>query len=310
MVSKVLVETIDKKSFVDIPACVPAVKFPLPKVGITNRPHYIHVQDPFTDEATRLFSKIEVFFNLPANQRGLHMSRIEECLHDISTEKELSLIDWIDKFSEQLLKKQKQQKCIVQLDTQYEKTTKKNQSQIISNELINLHTAITRDKATTSTCIGVTVPFINACPCTQRWGMRDFHKKLLDAGYDQATAEELMHMAPLQAHTNLGKATLKIHSADITHSQIYDLLDNSVPIVRELLKGMDEHGLVKQAHQKGQFCEDNARAIVQAVCHELDGLIENDVLIEISVKVEESVHFHNLYAEIVSTFGNLKENLE
>ncbi len=301
-----LIETIDQKSFVDIPASTPAVQFPLPKVGITNRPHYIHIQDPFTDEPNCLLSEIKVFFSLPAGQRGLHMSRIEECLHNISTQRELSLTDWLNQLAQQLLQKQEQQKCIIQLETQYEKITKKNTSQILSHELIKLHTTITKEESSTAMCIGMTVPFINACPCTQRWGMREFYKKLIDAGYDQVTAEKLMHIAPLQAHTNLGKATLKIHSADITHSQIYDLLDNSVPIVRELLKGVDEHTLVQQTHKEGQFCEDNVRAIVQTVCQRLDGTIDNNTLIEITVEIEESVHFHNLYAEVISTFADLK----
>ncbi len=309
VVPKLLIENINTKSFVDIPASLPAVKFPLPKVGITNRPHYIHVQDPFTQEATRLFSNIKIFFSLRADQRGLHMSRIEECLYDISAEKNLSLPDWIDKLAEQLLIKQAQNKCVVDIETHYEKTIEKNTSQIPSHELIKLHTSITKEESATSKWVGVEVPFINACPCTQRWGMRDFHKKLIDAGYDRAKAEELMLMAPLQAHTNLGRAKLKIHSSAITHKQIYDVLDNSVPIVRELLKGMDEHAVVREVHRQGQFCEDNARSIVQTLCHHLDGVIDNDVLMEIVVEVDESVHSHNLYAEIVSNFGDLKDDI-
>ena len=310
MTTKVLCETIDDKSFVDVPAAIPAVKFPLPKVGITRRPFYINIQDPFSKEPTLLLSELKIFFSLPATQRGLHMSRIEECLNNMASKSILSLNDWITQLSKTLLAKQQQLDCIIELEMQYEKATTKNPSKILSHEIIKLNTSAIANQNEINIATGITVPFINACPCTQRWGMREFYKKLINLGYDHSEAEKLIVIAPLQAHTNLGKASLKIWNNHITHSQIYDLLDNSLPIVRELLKGPDEHDLVQKAHQEGQFCEDNIRSIISEVCSKLENVIENADKVEIIVEVEESVHSHNLYAEITSTFGELKDNLE
>ena len=234
------------------------------------------------------------------------MSRIEECLNQLP---EMPLLEWMAQLSERLITSQQLQNCEVYLDAHYTKPITKNQSGILSEELIELHNGIKRVGDKVEVCSGLTVPFINACPCTQRWGMREFYEELIAHGYEPERAEMLMHKAPLQAHTNFGKASLKIWSEHATHAQLYAVLDRAVPIVRELLKGMDEHTLVRQAHKDGQFCEDNARAVVQEVVNEFDSKVEDTSLIEITVDVEESVHFHNLHSQVTSQFGDLKRNL-
>ena len=302
-------KSIQEKSFVDIPASLPAVRFPLPRVGVSNRPCYIQIKDPFTGEKTRLFGNVKILFGLPGDQRGVHMSRIEECLSAMDSQLNLSLSEWSQRLSEQLIEKQELLDCALYLDAHYEKLTTRNPSKKTSHEMIMLYTAIERNRDSFSVCAGVRVPFINACPCTQRWGMREFYNQLIEAGYDSAEAQVLMAKAPLQAHTNLGHASIKIWSEKATHAALYNLLDRAVPIVRELLKGMDEHALVKHAHQQGQFCEDNARSIVREVIAEFDGKLEDSARLEIRVEVEESVHFHNLCAEIESTFGDIQKEM-
>jgi GTP cyclohydrolase FolE2 len=270
----------------------------------------VTIQDPFTHRSTRLFGKIEVFFGLPATQRGVHMSRIEECLLSMDSEKDLALSTWMKELSNKLLSTQELTQCTVSLDLHYDKATGRNVSRTLSQELLTLHSAIERNEESVRTCTGLTVSFINACPCTQRWAMREFFQRLLEQGYDTIQAENLMYDAPLQAHTNLGKASLKIWSDQATHQRLYDVVAQAVPIVRELLKGVDEHALVSQAHRDGQFCEDNARALVREVLIEFDGTLEDDTLLEINVDVAESVHFHNLSTEINSSFGDLRANFK
>lgn len=306
MVTKLSINSIHTKSFVDVPSSKPAVRFALPRVGITNRPCYVQVQDPFTGRNSRLFGKLGVFFGLLADQRGVHMSRIEECLSAMPA---LPLSEWSEQLSENLIASQGLPECSVQLDLQYAKSTNKNLSEILSDELIELHSAVDRRVDGTEICVGLTVPFINACPCTQRWGMREFYRELIAQGFEEDKAESIMRKAPLQAHTNLGKATLKIWSREVEHFALYNILNRAVPIVRELLKGIDEHVLVKHAHREGQFCEDNARAIVKEVFNEFDGKLEDSASIEITVDVEESVHFHNLHTQVLCQFGDLRKNL-
>lgn len=307
--SPIAFQSIDDKQFVDVPASVPAVKLTLPKVGVTRRPHYIQVRDPFTNVSARMWSDINVFFTLPRNQRGVHMSRIEDCLQAISEQKDLCLSEWIECLSEQLLRSQQLEQCMVDVTTHCEKDTDRNQSGRTSCEIINLHTRIERSLEEKRLWSGVTVPFINACPCTQRWAMREFYRHLIDAGYDRKSAEELVKRAPLQAHTNGGSASLIIGSDQVNHKEIYDLLDGTLPIVRELLKGQDEHSLVSHAHQDGQFCEDNIRSIVAAVVDRFDGKIEDTASIEVVVEVNESVHFHNLHSAISGSLGSFKDQL-
>ena len=60
---------IEDPSFIEVPGSVPTVQVPIQQVGITNRPHYINVLDPFTGEPTRLFADMMLSLSLPAHER-------------------------------------------------------------------------------------------------------------------------------------------------------------------------------------------------------------------------------------------------
>ena len=306
---KIPFEDIDKKEFVDLPGTKPPIKFPLEKVGITNRNHYIRVIDPFTNKEAELFGDIRVFLNLPANQRGLHMSRIEKELHNMKSKEIVSLKDYAIELCEKIKELQEQENCGVEITVNYEKLVSKNISQRPSHELIKLHVSVELIKDDMTVTQGITVPFINACPCTQRWGMKDFFHSLKSQGLNKEDAEKIVESAPLQAHTNKGDATLIIHSDKIDFPEIYNILDLSSPLCRELLSGKDEHFMVSEAHKRGMFSEDVAREIVSNTANSLKNKIEPNTLIEIIVEVDESIHVHDLYVEVKDTLENLNKKL-
>jgi len=298
-------EKIDLKEFVDIPSSTPLVKLNLPLVGICQRPTNILVADPFHEGRTiSLYSDIRIASSLRENQRGLHMSRIEECMDELKNAG-LSLTDFVKECALLVQKTQNQETCTIELKSQCEKDNLKNPSGKPSKEILELITTfkVTGDKHFITT--GLVVPFINACPCTQRWGMRAYYNTLRTKGYDHSTSEDLVRCAPLQAHTNSGKATLCITSSEVSHKNIYDVLNRSVPIIRELLKGQDEHAVVRHAHEQGQFCEDNIRAVAAEVVKTFKDILPDQTPVKIHIEVDESVHYHNLWAEIDQSLGEI-----
>ncbi len=302
-------EKVDKKEFVDIPSSVPAIKIHLPLVGISQRPTNILFTDPFdAAQSVHLYTDIRVASSLVAEQRGLHMSRIEECIDELRTAG-LPIGEFVESCAKMIVKTQQQNSCRVELTANYEKHTLKNPSGRPSKELIKLLSIVDIDGTSTKVRTGVVVPFINACPCTQRWGMREYYQVLRSKGYDHQTSEELVKSAPLQAHTNRGSAQLIITNPDVTHKMIYESLEQAVPIIRELLKGQDEHALVREAHRQGQFCEDNIRAIAKQVVTSFRDTLPASTPIKIQVEVDESVHFHNLWAELEQTLEKIEGGL-
>ncbi len=309
MEEKIPFSRLDEKDFVDLPGTKPSVKFPLEKVGITNRNHYLKVIDPFTKKEVELFADVKVFLNLPSNQRGLHMARIEQGLHKMKSGKPLPLKEYVMKLCKDVQESQEQENSYVEIVAKYEKLVSKNISKRPGHELIDLHIiGELRDKSMNFK-IGVSVPFINACPCAQRWGMREFYKSLKSDGMKDEEIEKIVSKAPLQAHTNKGDAKIIIHSDEVDFSEVYGILEESSPLTRELLSGEDEHVVVREAHKKRMFCEDVVREIVKNIVKKLDGKINSKTIIEVIVEVDESIHFHNLYAEVKDTLENLKKNL-
>jgi len=305
------IKNIYDKSFVDIPDSEPKVKIPLENVGVSNRPHYIAMLDPFDrKKEITVWGEINILSNLAKDQRGLHMSRFEEILHQLASEQSRD----IQKFTRELcmlaLKSQGAKKCAIGVSVNYEKTTdNKNLSGKLSHELIRLTSYFKTNRNNNFSRIGMIVPFFNACPCTQRWGMRDFHRFLLTENLDKKLIEKLIINAPLQAHTNRGDLTLEIQSNKVTYKDIYRILEKSSPIIRELLKGKDEHAFVKEGHKLALFCEDLARETAFNTVKMLDKKLEKDTLIKIVVNTDESVHFHNLFCEINTSLAKLKADI-
>jgi GTP cyclohydrolase-4 len=302
---------VDSKSFVDIPSSRPLNQIPLLRVGITNRPLALTLKDPFTDEAKVLPCKISLFSSLKGDQRGIHMSRLEEAIDELRF-LGLPINHFTSQLAQLIVKTQEQREAYVKLEATLEHRVNKNVSGKSSIELITLLAATSvNTESQDKQSLGVAAPFINACPCTQRWGMREFFNTLKQRGYSPEEAETLTLIAPLQAHTNRGTATVTItdtKNLTLTPFDIYGVIDRSVPIIRELLKGPDEHQVVRAAHREGQFCEDNIRALMREIAQTFKGRIDGLAEVAINVDVDESVHSHNLTADFVGRFEELCEH--
>ncbi|MDO8657182.1 MAG: GTP cyclohydrolase, FolE2/MptA family [Candidatus Levybacteria bacterium] len=301
-----------KKSFVDIPSSKPKIELPLDYVGISNRPHYITIIDPFNvSTKVTLLAQIRIMANLPKNQRGLHMSRFETALHQLDQIKPTKLDTYSENLCSLVRDSQFVDICKVEITADYEKNVKeKNLSCEPSHELITLKANAEVNKNIKIKEIGVAVPFFNACPCTQRWGMRDFYTFLKTKKIGKILSEELIKNAPFQAHTNRGILSLTVRNSKINYMDIYRILEKTSPIIRELLKGKDEHALVKKGHALAMFCEDVAREAALNTYLYLSTEPDKETQIKIKVDADESVHFHNLICEIDTTLRELASYLK
>ena len=299
-------DQIDEDSFIEVPGSVPSVQVPLQLVGITNRPHYINVLDPFNGEPTRLFADMKLSLNLPADQRGLHMSRIERMMHNVELEDPLALVDYARELVRQILATQPQQRCRVEITADYELVVNKNKSGKPSHELMKLYVAADSIDGVIKIEKSITVKIMNACPCAQRWGIRAFSDSLKQQGFTAGQIAKIAESAPLQGHTQHGDATLQLNSDEADYKDLYKVLEKSSPIVHELLSGSDEGDFVGKTQQRGMFVEDVIREIMKFTVSDLGKSISDDTKLNIHVDVDESVHQHNLFSTVEDTFGNLK----
>jgi len=307
---KIDFQNIDTKQFVDMPDAVPEIKLFLPKVGITSRPHYIKIIDPFKNTPIDILTVIKIFMPLKAEKRGLHMSRIEKVLYLAQKKQYQDLVQYAKKVILPLIEKQNAKEGEIHLEGIYEKETDKNISGRKSHEILYFYVRTNIKNNILKTFTGLGVYFMNACPCPQRWAIRKFYYKLKEKGYSEDEIYEIIKEAPLESHTNKGLAKLFVEDDSISFKDLYKVLDSSVTIVRELLSGNDEHLFIRETHEKELFCEDVVRNIAYQTIKYLNGKINDDKMILIKAEVNESIHFHNLYAEIKTTFGKLKKEIQ
>jgi GTP cyclohydrolase-4 len=301
---------LDTKQFVDMPDAKPKVKLFIPKVGITQRPHYITVIDPFRNLPININSFVKIFMPLKESKRGLHMSRIERIMYSYQNKVYESLSCYTEEIIMPIIKEQNIESGKIYVRSIYEKETDKNPSGRKGHEILYLYSITSVKNGHLKTFVGLGVYFMNACPCPQRWAMRNFYYKLREKGYSEKEIYEIIKDAPLESHTNRGIVNLFIEDKNISYKDLYNILDSSVTIVRELLSGNDEHLFIRESHEKELFCEDVVREVAFNVVKYLDNKLEDDKRIIIKTEVDESIHFHNLYAEISSSLGELKEQLK
>ncbi|RLF48625.1 MAG: GTP cyclohydrolase I FolE2, partial [Thermoplasmata archaeon] len=72
------------------------------------------------------------------------------------------------------------------------------------------------------------------------------------------------------------------------------------------LKRMDEGEVVYSAHKKPRFVEDVVRAVLRAILDRFPDLAE-DTEIRVRSESMESIHKHNVFAERVTTVGELRK---
>ena len=78
--------------------------------------------------------------------------------------------------------------------------------------------------------------------------------------------------------------------------------------VYELLKREDEVEVVRRMHENPRFVEDCVRAMAKGIVERFSHL-PDDTLVYLRQENEESIHPHNVVAELFSTLGELKRCL-
>lgn len=121
--------------------------------------------------------------------------------------------------------------------------------------------------------ITVTIPFINACPCTKE------------------TVEELF--GETFTHTQRGRISITFMNCALPFNEIIEYVKKYISIL-DLLKREDEVYIVNKAHDEALFCEDICRRVTKDIKTDLM-LLNGSV--SVRVTTEESIHPHNAFAE-------------
>lgn len=308
----------------DIHEFIPEVELHLTRVGVSGVKKVIKVNVPNFGAITWI-PTIDAYIDLPANKKGVHMSRSNEAITHIieeSIEKPAQRLETLcARIAKQLLEKHDYAtRSEVKMDCDYGVY---RQTPVSKKRTLEMCKVIARAVAHRRNgemkirkMIGAEVTGITTCPCAQEV-MKQFSKKRLknkahDLGLTIDQIEKIINLIPTPTHTqrNTGLIMIEIpEEYDVNAEDLIKIIEESMSATTfEVLKRIDEAELIKRAHLSPMFTEDCVRNMLKKIIAKFSYLPDNVVIIVRNIS-EESVHKHNAIAERITTLGKLRKEI-
>jgi len=286
-------------------------KFRLSRVGITG------VKKPVTvrrnGRAVTLNVTLDLFVDLPAHQRGSHLSRNAEAINELVEQAVHNPAESLEGLAARLgrdllVRHPYAQVAEVEAGADYflERTNASGSRSLEPLKLLARAEALRRDAGEPEVrkMVGVKVVGMSACPCAMETA-----RDLLAKEHRDPAIHKLLEKIPTITHNQRNTTTLLVEVSEghaIEADDLIALVESSLsaPIIG-LLKRGDEGALVVAAHKNPKFVEDVVRDILQKLL-ERYGDLPDDAHITVRSESEESIHRHNAVAERETTMGELR----
>lgn len=274
------------------------------------------------------YPKISALINLPAEQRGIHMSRTSETIEEVINEVIFKPTPTIELVGDRIVKKLLERhpytsKAEVKLEGKIVVQVRENDERIIQKSYnISSFVKASRDDLgyiDYNYFIGASAVGMTVCPCAKELSL-EYAEQVVKSRQDIDVSEEdlrkLLNILPFSSHNQRSIGTIIIQIKDLTNHKIdvldiIDVIEQSMSgKIQSVLKRPEEAELVRSAHLKPLFSEDVIREMAQNFILRDFPNIEDNFKIKFKIESFESIHPHNVYAELKTTVGELKENLK
>lgn len=243
---------------------------------------------------------VDIFVDLPASQKGSHMSRNVEVLNEVVEESVAKPITGLEDMAADMCRRllvhhEYAQTADVTIHAEYFRNSETPQGRT-SLEIFQLIAGghIERDIGLTKK-IGVEVIGMTACPCAQQ------------------TVREMLEFdgeMPVMSHNQRNVVTLIVtipEEYSIEADELIDVVQGAFSSpTYGLLKRPDEGSVVINAHRNTRFVEDTVRSVLERFVQAFPDLPDN-VGVDVISDSEESIHKHDAYAQRVATLGELRQ---
>jgi GTP cyclohydrolase-4 len=275
----------------DVQNSIPDVTIKIDRVGVKRVRRIVSVNTP--KGLMNFNCELEAYIDLPATQRGVHMSRnIEafiEAIDEARNNGASCLEEMVERSGKKLLEKHpyaSRAEVIVNTSFFYDENFLGMDTQEVAE--VKIKSSIDRDDHRVR-CVSVTLEGMTACPCAQ-------------ATYSEMEKTEITQTP---THTQRARLTISVTNT-LTDNEnkiariewLINAARNSFssPVI-SLLKRIDEYKLIKNAIHKPRFAEDVARfAIINTAKKLYDEGFPLNTVIRVEIESFESIHPHNVYA--------------
>ena len=295
----------------------------LTRVGVTGVVKPVRVSRG--GHANHLVATFDVSVDLPAEQRGTHMSRNIEVVNRVIDEhvrkETASLEDLASGIAHALLERHEyaaEAEAEVTAGYFRERKTPQNHAPTLERYQLYANATVARGGGETRS-IGVEVVGMTACPCAMEGSRHVLQERGHSVGdfptvsHNQRNVATLLLETPAghMADTDVQARPIDVHESkwvDVEADELIDIAEASLSAPTfELLKRGDETALVLHAHENPRFVEDVVREMLHAVVTRYAGRLPDETLVHARSVAEESIHKHDAFAERTTTLGELRQ---
>jgi len=297
-VGGIIIKSIDLP---DVQSSPSQSNFKLTRVGVTGVKKLVDIKRPGRKKAISLIVKMDLFVDLPALQKGSHMSRNIELVSDLIDNNLQKPISDLESFCAQtaklLLEKHEYasfSEVRAEADYFLERTYPSGKKGLEPYKLVA--EARAKSNGEVKKLIGVRVIGMTACPCA-----REVIKTI--GKYKESD------VPPTHNQRNITTLMIEVPGDDKTvdANDLIDIAECSFSSpTYGILKRREEGKIVFNAHKNPKFVEDVVRDILSEILKKYRNL-PDDVMVVVRSESEESIHKHNAFAERVTTLGELRK---
>jgi len=274
--------------------------FKLTRVGVKDVRKPVAVKRP--DKLVTLVVKFDLFVDLPATQKGSHMSRnlevLSRVIDDSVREPVNGLEDLGSKICKELLARHDYATCSEVLMSADYFLERGGENGATSLERYGLTaSALSERGGMTKKCIGVEVIGMTACPCAME------AVRAMQGNENPKEGTSITHN-----QRNITRLSLEVPEHHVLEAdELIDIVEGSLSSpTHEILKRADEARIVINAHANPKFVEDVVRDVLRKVLARYTDL-PDDVRVRVDSESFESIHKHNAYAERDTTMGEIRQ---
>jgi GTP cyclohydrolase-4 len=275
--------------------------FKLTRVGVTGVKKPVRITRAGRNNI--LFCTIDVYVDLPATQKGSHLSRNLEVINETVNRSMVDSIAGIEIIAADICRALREKHeyssyAEVRLVADYfvERPGPSGKRNLESFKI--MANAVSRNGDSLRKMIGVEVVGMTACPCAMETVKEQY-------GNNVAFENDL----PIISHNQRNIATVMVEvpeEYDVEANELIDLVESSFSSATyEVLKRADEAAVVLQAHQQPKFVEDVVRTMLSKLLVHLEDMPDG-ALVTVRSESEESIHKHNAFAERTASLGELR----
>ncbi|MFX1569385.1 MAG: GTP cyclohydrolase MptA [Promethearchaeota archaeon] len=303
-----------------------SIDIPIDKVGIVELEKKVEIVQE--NKKFSFYPKISALINLPAQQRGIHMSRTSETIEEVINEVIFKPTPTIEVVGDRIVKKLMERhpytsKAEVKLEGKIVVQVRENDERTIQKSYdISSFVKAVRDilgNIDYNYFIGASAVGMTVCPCAKELSLEyaeEIVKSRKDINVSEEDLNKLLNLLPFSSHNQRSIGSIIIQIRDLTNHKvdvldIIDVIEQSMSgKIQSVLKRPEEAELIRSAHLKPLFSEDVIREMAKNFMLRDFPNLEDDFKVKFKIESFESIHPHNVYAELKTTVGDLRKKLK